>query len=88
MSLIRNGNIIVITNGHLGTNQRTSLGKKKVKIEGVSLVVLVWVEPLNGTKPSIIFDRKQHVSKQQFVDTYDICIKGLSPKCLKPWNFF
>ncbi len=69
MSLIINGNIIVITNGHLGNSQKTSLGKKKVRIEGVLPVVSAWVEPLNGAKPSIIFDRKQHVSKQQIAYT-------------------
>ncbi len=87
MSMIGNGNIIITTNGHLGCNQGTSQGKKKVKIEGVSSTVSTRVEPPYGAKPNIIFDRKQLVSKQQFTNTYNICIKGPSPKCLKLRDF-
>jgi hypothetical protein len=49
----------------------------------MSSIVLTWVEPLYKAKLTIIFDRKQPVFKQQFIDTYIICIKGPSPKCLK-----
>jgi hypothetical protein len=43
----------------------------------------VWVEPLYGKKPSVIFDKKQPIFKQQFAYTYNICNKGLLPKCYK-----
>jgi hypothetical protein len=83
MSLIGNGNITIIMNGHLGSSQRTSLDKKKINIEGVPSAISMWVEPLYKAKPTTIFDRKQLVFKQQFANTYGIYIKGPSLKCLK-----
>jgi hypothetical protein len=51
-----------------------------VKIEGV---VSSLVDPLYGTPPIIIFDKKQPFFHNQFVEQYHICGKGPSPKCLK-----
>ncbi len=65
----------------LGGNLGTNLYKlKKVKIEGT---MSSWVDPLYDTPPIIIFDKKQHVFWNQFIEQYHICGKGPSPKCLK-----
>ncbi len=58
-----------------GNNLSTNLCKlKRVKIEGA---MSYWIDPLYGTPPIIMFDKKQ------LVEQYHICYKGPSLKCLK-----
>jgi hypothetical protein len=68
--------------GSLGGNSlSTNLCKlKRVKIERV---VFSWIDPLYGTPPIIMFDKKKLVSWNQYVEQYHICYKGPSFKCLK-----
>jgi hypothetical protein len=51
-----------------------------VKIERV---VFSWIDPLYGTPPIIMFDKKKLVYWNQYVEQYHICYKGPSSKCLK-----
>jgi hypothetical protein len=58
----------------------TNCKLKKVKSEGT---LVLWVEPLYGAPPNIIFDRNNLVSRKQFATTYGLCYKGPLPKHLK-----
>jgi len=54
----------------------------KIKLEGES-IVSPYVHPLYGEPPKIIFDRCVLVSHKQFVEVYNVCNKGPSPKGLR-----
>jgi hypothetical protein len=65
-----NGSLISLhANASLGKSLGGSLGinlyKKNVKIKGV---MSPWVDPFYGTTLVIIFDKKQLVSQNQFVE--------------------
>jgi hypothetical protein len=54
-----NGRFIsLLANGSLGNSLGNNDYKKKVKSEGRPSL---WVKPLYGIQPNIIFDRKNHV---------------------------
>jgi hypothetical protein len=56
----------------------------KVRLEGGSIVSL-YVHPLYGEPLKIIFHRCVFVSHKQFVEVYNVCNKGPSPKSLR-WS--
>jgi hypothetical protein len=62
--------------GSLGTVRHHT----RVKIEGV---VSIYVGPLYGTIPEIIFDKKTEPSRKNFLEEYHISNEGLSPKNLR-----
>lgn len=76
-----NGSLIsLLAIGNLGNSLGNSYYKKKVKNEGRPSL---WVKPMYGIQPNMIFDRKNHVIQKQFAKMYGICNKGTSPKHLK-----
>jgi hypothetical protein len=60
-----NGRLIyLLVIGILGDNLGNSDYKKKVKSEGRPSL---WVKPLYGIQPKIIFDRKNHVNQKNLL---------------------
>jgi hypothetical protein len=62
--------------GSLGTIRHHT----KVKIEGV---VSCYIDPLYGTIPKIIFDKKTEPSQENFLEKSCISNEGLLPKNLR-----
>jgi hypothetical protein len=54
----------------------------EVKIEG-GIVPTCYVDPLYGTKPDILFDKKTELSRRSFWEKYGISNEGIIPKRLK-----
>jgi hypothetical protein len=85
MLINANGSLV----SHVATRSLgSSLGNtdcklKKVKSERSERTLALWVEPLYGAPPNIIFDRNNLVSRKQFATTYYLCYKGPSLKHLK-----
>jgi hypothetical protein len=82
MLINANGSLVFhVATRSLGSSlKNTNCKLKKVKSEGT---LALWVEPLYGPPPNIIFDRNNLVSRKQFAATYCLCYKGPLPKHLK-----